>query len=420
MWRSVPTGTLLALGSGDGLVRFWDIQNGNLVQSASAHQGGVTDLAFSPDGQSLASDSYDSHIMLWQVSNGNLLKDIAGTSGALASIAFAPSGTDLATGALDGAVQIWAVAGLVSPRGPGLAAPQAQQCTDVAAFIADVTIPDNTQIGPGAPFDKTWRLQNNGTCAWGSGYTLVFVGGSQMGAPNAINVPSVQPGGQVDLTIPMAAPVNPGAFQGVWQLVNPSGQSFGPQLTVVIQVPPPAPPPPALGITASSTNINAGDSVTIQASVQNVQAAWVNGEALVNNFFEQTYQLCSTTTFTLDALLPNGQHQYQSVTVNVNGNCNNNNSDLEIRSYSVDNSNPQAGQTVRFHLRIKNDGGSQATGFDVIWRPTGSSGYRTVASNLDLNSGDETTIDWNWTYNDRAASRRRCGWIRTIRIEARP
>jgi hypothetical protein len=39
-------------------------------------------------------------------------------------------------------------------------------CTDIAAFVADVTIPDNTVMAPNQPFTKTWRLRNDGTCTW--------------------------------------------------------------------------------------------------------------------------------------------------------------------------------------------------------------------------------------------------------------
>ena len=44
-------------------------------------------------------------------------------------------------------------------------------------FVDDVTIPDNTVMAPGQTFRKTWRIQNAGSCAWNSGYQLVFSGG---------------------------------------------------------------------------------------------------------------------------------------------------------------------------------------------------------------------------------------------------
>src|SRR5690606_3738857 len=40
---------------------------------------------------------------------------------------------------------------------------------NVASFVADVTIPDNTNIAVSKAFTKTWRLRNSGSCTWTSG-----------------------------------------------------------------------------------------------------------------------------------------------------------------------------------------------------------------------------------------------------------
>ena len=36
-------------------------------------------------------------------------------------------------------------------------------------------MPDNTEIAAGTTFVKTWRLKNNGSCTWTSGYSRVFL-----------------------------------------------------------------------------------------------------------------------------------------------------------------------------------------------------------------------------------------------------
>ena len=54
---------------------------------------------------------------------------------------------------------------------------------DKLEFVADVTVPDGTIFKPGDTFVKTWKLKNSGTSTWGSGHSLVFVSGEQMGAP---------------------------------------------------------------------------------------------------------------------------------------------------------------------------------------------------------------------------------------------
>jgi hypothetical protein len=117
------------------------------------------------------------------------------------------------------------------------------------AFLADVTVPDNTQMEKGEAFEKTWQVENDGSCAWPEDTVLAFVGGDQMGAPESVEVPPVEPGGKKDITVPMEAPGEDGTYTGKWQLR--SGEtSFGGQMWVKIVVgepqqaaPAPAPPP---------------------------------------------------------------------------------------------------------------------------------------------------------------------------------
>ena len=108
---------------------------------------------------------------------------------------------------------------------------------DWAKFVADVTIPDGVPVEPGFPFKKTWRLKNIGTCTWTRAYSLVFVGGEQMGGLSAVNFPNdVPPGTTVDISVDLTAPTNPGVYRGYWQLRNPSGGLFGIGATAVIAI----------------------------------------------------------------------------------------------------------------------------------------------------------------------------------------
>jgi hypothetical protein len=106
-------------------------------------------------------------------------------------------------------------------------APSQKTCTDKVQFISDVTIPYNTLIKPGQSFVKTWRIKNTGTCQWESGYSLVFIGGSQMSAPDSIPIPIIPQNGIVDIGMSMVAPSTPGSYQGQWQMRNHIGQLFG-------------------------------------------------------------------------------------------------------------------------------------------------------------------------------------------------
>ena len=113
-------------------------------------------------------------------------------------------------------------------------------CTLNAAYAADVTVPDDTEMSPGETFVKTWRIRNSGTCDWGPGFTLVFVGGDQMGGPASVPVPATAAGSTVDVSVNMAAPSSYGTYRGNWRVQSDTGTVFGSSVYVRIVVPEPA------------------------------------------------------------------------------------------------------------------------------------------------------------------------------------
>jgi hypothetical protein len=110
------------------------------------------------------------------------------------------------------------------------------QCNLNAAFIADVTIPDNTVIRAGDPFIKTWRVRNTSGCDWTEGFELVFVQGSKMGAVPAVTILPTPRNGQLDLSMTFIAPKEADTYSSTWQLRAPNGKLFGTQMYVKIKV----------------------------------------------------------------------------------------------------------------------------------------------------------------------------------------
>lgn len=100
---------------------------------------------------------------------------------------------------------------------------------NLGRFITDVTIPDGTTFAPGEVFTKTWRIKNTGSCAWTSGYDIVFSGGDAMGAASAVQLTpgTVNPGQNVDVSVNLTAPASAGTYRGNWQLRDPSDVIFG-------------------------------------------------------------------------------------------------------------------------------------------------------------------------------------------------
>ncbi|MGQ9718102.1 MAG: NBR1-Ig-like domain-containing protein, partial [Anaerolineae bacterium] len=113
-------------------------------------------------------------------------------------------------------------------------------CTLGARWVADVTVPDNTEFAPGTAFVKTWRVRNSGTCNWEPGTKLVFVSGDGMGGPGSVDAPALAAGAQTDVSVSLVAPASPGTYRGNWQFQAPDGTRFGATMWVQIVVPAPA------------------------------------------------------------------------------------------------------------------------------------------------------------------------------------
>jgi hypothetical protein len=91
----------------------------------------------------------------------------------------------------------------------------------------DVNIPDGTTMTPGQDFIKTWRVKNNGSCAWGAGYELIYAGyADQMAGQFQPLDEVVQPGQETELSVQFQAPDAAGEYVSAWQMSNPAGQPF--------------------------------------------------------------------------------------------------------------------------------------------------------------------------------------------------
>lgn len=110
---------------------------------------------------------------------------------------------------------------------------------DDAAFVDDVTIPDDTLIEAGKRFTKTWRIRNTGTRPWGAGYQLVFVGGANIAPTHSVPLPATAAGQTADVSVEMTAPAVPDTYWANWRPQNPQGANFGQMVYVKMRVPAP-------------------------------------------------------------------------------------------------------------------------------------------------------------------------------------
>ncbi|HUF37984.1 MAG TPA: NBR1-Ig-like domain-containing protein [Anaerolineales bacterium] len=96
-----------------------------------------------------------------------------------------------------------------------------------AAFVADVTVPDDTAMTPGAEFVKIWRLRNIGDCDWTTGFEVFASSGDKM-AGTAVDMPErVEPGETIDIAVTLVAPGSKGDYRGYWMIEASDGTRFG-------------------------------------------------------------------------------------------------------------------------------------------------------------------------------------------------
>jgi len=125
----------------------------------------------------------------------------------------------------------------------GTKVPTTQASCDNMIYVADVTIPDGSQVAPGSKFVKTWHVRNNGQCTWTTSYRLIYGWSSDSwkelknNPPAAVKLTtSVAPGAEYEVSISLTAPLTTGSYQAAFRLQNDKGYNFGTILYLLFQV----------------------------------------------------------------------------------------------------------------------------------------------------------------------------------------
>jgi len=141
-------------------------------------------------------------------------------------------------------------------------------CNNLALVYA-VTVPDGTTFNPGESFNKTWKVENNGTCDWEFGYRLSFSGGDRLNGDDRRLGKVITPGKWTEISVKLEAPRQEGTYTGYWRMANIDGDLFGATLSVTIKVKkPPAPTstvttaPPATAIETFTASPTPSDTPT--------------------------------------------------------------------------------------------------------------------------------------------------------------
>lgn len=154
-------------------------------------------------------------------------------------------------------------------------------CSYATTFLADVTIPDDSELSPGAAFTKTWRLRNSGNCPLPEGTTWVFTDGAAMSSVASYAMPTLAPNETAVISVNLTAPTNPGNYIAYWQVRLPDGTILRTRYFVRIIIPVPTPtatvpatvtPAVVPTITYFRTNVeiaDPGDTIELQWATTN-------------------------------------------------------------------------------------------------------------------------------------------------------
>lgn len=97
---------------------------------------------------------------------------------------------------------------------------------------------------PGQRFVKTWRFRNDRKMPWPEQVEAVFVGGDDALVIDQKPVPvrgSVEPGQEVDVSVDLIGPSEPGTYQAFYRLREvTTGRKFGQRVWANVSVPAPS------------------------------------------------------------------------------------------------------------------------------------------------------------------------------------
>ncbi len=122
--------------------------------------------------------------------------------------------------------------------------------------LNQVRVEPDDVVSPGATFSAYVSLSNAGDCTWPQGLQLTFVSGEQMAMLSTIPIQPLAVGENVQVILPLQAPLETGVYTSTWQVRQGVGQVLGSVIPIRVEVRvlgTPTPTPRVTGATATPT-----------------------------------------------------------------------------------------------------------------------------------------------------------------------
>ncbi len=103
-------GKLLAVGSGDGDIKFFDPEGLNFKYTLTGHFKPILSLSFSKDSKYLISGSSDQMIKIWNLQSKKEIKSLVNVhKGMVEAVAYNPTSNSFATSGADKTIKLWKI-----------------------------------------------------------------------------------------------------------------------------------------------------------------------------------------------------------------------------------------------------------------------------------------------------------------------
>ena len=102
-----PDGRYAISGSGDAILRMWDLEGNQPPRCFTGHKGPIKSVAITPDGRRVVSASSDQTLRVWELQSGRSLRVLRGHCNPVSLVIITLDGYRAASVSSDGTLRVW-------------------------------------------------------------------------------------------------------------------------------------------------------------------------------------------------------------------------------------------------------------------------------------------------------------------------